>query len=258
MVMMAQGYTPSRISTHALEDALTSYGDLSNAWGYCYQQNGHTFYVLTVPNFATWSYDSSTQRWTQLTHRNVITGAREQHRAGCYLYLNGTHLVGDYANANLYALDLDTYTDNGDLIERERAWAVIENENRWIRHNRLELICEMGVGLDGILLPGSILVEDETGTPILDEIGYPVRDEADPDLAAPGGDPVWLLDWSDDGCRNWSNARELHIGTSGHYRNRGVARRLGLSRRRVYRLRTTEPCKITAYGTNLDAAGASK
>lgn len=49
MVYIAEGYTPSRISTHALEDAITSYGDPSNAWGYCYQQNGHTFYVLTFP-----------------------------------------------------------------------------------------------------------------------------------------------------------------------------------------------------------------
>lgn len=141
-----------------------------------------------------------------------MTGAREQHRAGCYLYLNGTHYVGDYANGNLYALDLDTFTDNGALIERERAWSVIESENRWIRHNRLELICEMGVGLNGATLPGTILVLDENGAPILDEIGYPVRDEADPDLPSPGGDPRWLLDWSDDGCHTWSNTRDLYIG----------------------------------------------
>lgn len=142
------------------------------------------------------------------------------------MFINGTHFVGDYANSNLYTLDLDTYTDNGSLIERERAWAVIENENKWIRHNRLEIACEMGVGLDGTTQPGT--------------------------------DPLWLLDWSDDGCHSFSNSRQLKIGKIGQYRHRGVARRLGLSRRRVYRLRTTEPCKIAVYGVNLDATQANK
>jgi hypothetical protein len=144
------------------------------------------------------------------------------------MFLGSTHMLGDYVNGNLYALDLDAYTDNGNEITRERAWAVIENENKWLRHNRLELMAEMGVGLDGISPP------------------------------TPGADPLWLLDWSDDGCRNFSNSRELRIGQIGQYRNRGVARRLGLSRRRVYRIRTTEPVKIAVYGANLDATASSK
>jgi len=144
------------------------------------------------------------------------------------MFLDSSHMLGDYANGNLYALDLDVYTDNGAIISRERAWAVIENENKWLRHNRLEIMAEMGVGLDGITPP------------------------------TPGADPLWLLDWSDDGCRNFSNSREVRIGQIGQYRNRGVARRLGLSRRRVYRIRTTEPVKIAVYGANLDATASSK
>ena len=223
MVMMAEGYSPSRISTHALENAIAGYGDISTAWGYCYQQNGHTFYVITFPGYATWSFDASTKRWTQLAYRNPASGAQEQHRGNAYMFLGSSHMLGDYANGNLYALDLDTYTDNGNEIYRERAWAVIENENKWLRHNRLEIMAEMGVGLDGITPP------------------------------IPGADPLWLLDWSDDGCRNFSNSRELYIGQIGAYRNRGFTRRLGLSRRRVYRIRTTEPVKIAVYGANLDA-----
>lgn len=228
IVMMAEGYSPTRISTHALEAAIAGYGDVSDAWGYCYQQNGHTIYVLTFPGHATWAFDASAKRWTQLTYRNPTTGDQEQHRGNAYMFLGSTHMLGDYASGNLYALDLDTYTDNGNPITRERAWAVIENENKWLRHNRLELMAEMGVGLDGIAPP------------------------------TPGADPLWLLDWSDDGCRNFSNSREIRIGQIGDYRNRGVVRRLGLSRRRVYRLRTTEPVKIAVYGANLDATSSSK
>lgn len=227
-VFQAEGYSPSRISTHALETAIEGYGDVSDAFGYCYQQEGHTFYVLTFPGYATWSFDASSRRWTQLVYRNTSTGARERHRGNAYMFLGGVHIVGDYENGNLYTLDLDAYTDNGSPIERERAWAVIQNEGKWLRHNRLELRAEMGVGLDGISSP------------------------------TPGADPKWALDWSDDGCRTWSNAREIHIGQQGDFRNRGLIRRLGLSRNRVYRLRTSEPVKLSIYGANLDATASSK
>lgn len=257
-VFRAEGYSPSRISTHALENAIAGYGDTSTAWGYCYQQNGHTFYVLTFPGYATWSFDASCQRWTQLTYRNPSTGAREQHRGNAYMFLGGKHIVGDYVSGNLYQLDLETDTDNGDPIERERAWAVIQNDGKWLRHDRLQLFAEMGVGLDGKRVPGQVLVQDESGQVVLDESGAPLLDLSDVSIADPGGDPTWLLDWSDDGCRTWSNARKLPLGRVGAFRNRALARRLGLSRNRVYRLRTSEPVKHSIYGVDLDATASGK
>lgn len=226
IVYRADGYNPARISTHALELAVSTYGDLSEAWGYCYQQEGHTFYVLTFPGHATWAYDASSQRWAQLAYRNTTTGDLERHRANAYYFLRGAHIVGDYETGALYELDLDTYTDNGDPIYRERAWSVVETLGKWIRHEGLQLVAEMGVGLDG---------------------SPPV-----------GTDPMWRLQWSDDGCRNWSNARELRLGASGQYRNRAFARRLGLSRNRVYRIWTSDPVKLAVYGANLDAKATNR
>jgi hypothetical protein len=49
IVWRAQGYNPVRISTHALENEFRSYATVADAQGYVYQQNGHTFYVLTFP-----------------------------------------------------------------------------------------------------------------------------------------------------------------------------------------------------------------
>lgn len=222
VVYRADGYAPARVSTHALETHISTYGDISDAWGYCYQQNGHTFYVLTFPGRATWALDASTKRWTRLAYRNTGSGDLEQHRGNCYFFLGGLHVVGDHTNGVLYALDLDTYTDLGDPIYRERAWAVIDNEGKFIKHDRMELSAEMGVGLPG-------------------------------DPAAVGADPIWWLDWSDDGCRNYANRRKLHLGRQGEYDNRAVARRLGLSRRRVYRISTSEPVKLSVYGATLQA-----
>jgi hypothetical protein len=253
VVYRAEGYSPSRVSTFALEAHIESYGDLSQAFGYCYQQNGHTFYVLTFPGHATWAFDAATQRWTQLAYRDPGTGELQAHRGNAYCFLAGMHLVGDRDTANVYALDLDAHTDDGNVIVRERAWAVIEAEEHWITHHKLTLIAEKGVGLDAGQLPGTLVLETESGVPLTDEDGDVLLDDADVDIASTGADPFALLDWSDDGCRTWSNTRELPLGRIGEYRRRAIARRLGRSRNRVYRLRISEPVKVALYGVNLDA-----
>lgn len=223
VVFRLDGAGPSRVSTFALETAIAGYADISTAWGHCYQQNGHTFYVLTFDE-ATWAFDMGTGRWSQLAYRDPNTGDLERHRGNAYAFLGGRHLLGDHENGNVYRLDLDTYTDNGDAIYWERAWSVIESEGRWIRHDTLQLMAEMGVGLND----------------------------------GQGSDPIVLLSWSDDGCRTWSNDRELRLGAIGRFRTRAIARRLGISRNRVYRIRGTDPVKKALYGANLDAQPAGR
>ncbi len=63
VVRMSDGYTPRRVSTHALEFQIAKYGMVADAIGYAYQQEGHLFYVLTFPTGnATWALDlTSTQ-----------------------------------------------------------------------------------------------------------------------------------------------------------------------------------------------------
>ena len=64
IVFRAEGYAPSRISTHAVELAIQSYGDLNSATAYTYQKNGHHFYVLNFSSSnTTWVFDTSTNLW---------------------------------------------------------------------------------------------------------------------------------------------------------------------------------------------------
>ena len=58
IIYRTNGYNIQRISSHAIEYAISQYGDLSGAIGYTYQQQGHSFYVLTFPgtNY-TWCYE---------------------------------------------------------------------------------------------------------------------------------------------------------------------------------------------------------
>jgi hypothetical protein len=223
-VYRANGRSPQGVSDYGVDLALASYGDLSGSYAFAYQQQGHTFYVLTVPNKATWVYDLSSGMWTQRAYRNPTSGALGQHRAATYVYFAGLHLVGDYENGRLYELSASTYTDNGDPIYWERTWAHIENENVRIRFDQLEVIGEMGVGLSSGL----------------------------------GSAPVVNLTWSDDGGRNFANVRQLPMGAIGEYNNRCMTTRLGMGRRRIFRLYGSEPVKTALYGVNVKATPYSR
>jgi spore maturation protein SpmB len=66
IVYRADGYRPQRISTHAIEYAIGQWERLDDAVAYTYQQEGHTFYVLTSPSASeTWVYDAATTKWHQ-------------------------------------------------------------------------------------------------------------------------------------------------------------------------------------------------
>jgi hypothetical protein len=112
IVWRLNGYTPQRVSTDAIEYAIASYPTISDAIAYSYQQEGHTFYVLTFPSGnATWVYDAATQLWHQRAYLDPGTGTLGRHRSNCHMYFAGLHVVGDCITGDLYALDLDYFYD---------------------------------------------------------------------------------------------------------------------------------------------------
>jgi hypothetical protein len=67
IVYRSKGYSGERVSTHAVEWQIQQYSTLSDAVGYTYQQDGHSFYVLNFPNAnTTWVYDVATGAWHEL------------------------------------------------------------------------------------------------------------------------------------------------------------------------------------------------
>ena len=161
IVYRANGYTGTRVSTHAIEYAIAQYGDISDAIAYTYQQEGHAFYVLTFPTGnATWVYDVSTQAWHE--RAGFDNGLFMRHRSNCQIAFNSEIVVGDYLNGNIYAFDLDVYADNGGIQKWLRSWRALppgENNFKRTAHHTLQLNAETGVGLgvtpgqtaDGIL-----------------------------------------------------------------------------------------------------------
>lgn len=214
MVFQSEGYSPRRISTHAMERAIATYGDISDAVAYTYQQEGHSWYVLNFPSAdRTWSYDSSTGLWNERGWRRS-DGQFGRHRSNCHMYFDHKNIVGDWETGQMYVLDLDTYTDAGNALIRLRSSPYILMETIKIVHASVQFDMETGVGL----------------------------------LSGQGSDPVALLRWSDDGGHTWSSQREEKIGKMGEYSSRVRYTRLGSARSRVYELSISDPIKVAIIG----------
>jgi len=108
MVWRANGYTPQRVSTHAIEYLLLQAPSLSQSVAFGYQEQGHTFYVLYVPGLDwTLCYDISTGLW----HKRA-TWDPDRYQwfpwdptTHCYLW--GKHFVGDRRSGTVYEMSLD-------------------------------------------------------------------------------------------------------------------------------------------------------
>jgi hypothetical protein len=260
IVYRSQGYSGQRISTHAIEYAIAQYGNISDAIAYTYQQEGHSFYVLTFPSAnATWVYDVSTQAWHE--RAGFDNGNFTRHRSNCQMAYNSEVVVGDYANGNLYAFDLDVYADNGSVQKWLRSWRALptgQNNLNRTAHHSLQLDCESGVGINNIDGVDPVYLTTESGLYLTTEDGVYLLSVAE--VITIGSDPKAMLRWSDDGGHTWSNEHWSPMGKIGVYQHRVFWRRLGMTlklRDRVYEVSGTDPVKIAIMGAELHLSGTN-
>lgn len=226
IVYRAAGYVGQRISTHAIEWQLQEYSDISDATGYTYQQDGHSFYVLNFPSAnTTWVFDVATGAWHE--RAAFQSGSFNRHRGNNMCNFEGNIVIGDYENGNIYTFDLNVYADNGQPQKWLRSWRALptgaNNLTRTIQHG-MQLDCETGVGL----------------------------------VTGQGSDPQVMLRWSDDGGHTWSNEHWKSMGKIGRFGYRTIWRRLGATmkiRDRVYELSGTDPVRIYIMGAELVLSG---
>jgi hypothetical protein len=252
IVYRANGYTGARVSTHAIEYAIAQYGNISDAIGYTYQQEGHAFYVLLFPSAnATWVFDVATQAWHE--RASFSNGQFLRHRSNCQMNYNDEIVVGDFQNGNIYAFDLDVYSDNGSEQKWLRSWRALatgqNNLNRTTQH-ALQLDCEVGTVYPvNDSTPQFLLAENddflitEGGVYLIDEVA----------IITPSN-PQVLLRWSDDGGHTWSNYHSRSMGATGQTGQRVFWRRLGMTlklRDRVYEISGTDANKIAIMGAEL-------
>jgi hypothetical protein len=146
IVYRNQGYNAQRVSTHAIEWQIQQYNVLNDAIGYSYQQDGHSFYVLTFPTAnATWVFDVSTGAWHE---RAFWDGVRfRRHRSNCQANFVGQVVVGDWEDGRIYAFDPEVYRDGNNAQRWLRSWRALptgQNNLKRTAHHMLQLDCESG------------------------------------------------------------------------------------------------------------------
>lgn len=202
------------ISTLPMVEEFKEYSTVSDAIGYCINLDGQWQYHLTFPTAnKTWVYPVGGE-WFQLS--SGVSGGRS--RANSYAYCFRKHLVADYQNGNIYELDDDTYTDNGDEIVRTRDSAPIHGgllkaPGKTLTMNRFELILETGVGI----------------------------------LSGQGSNPFVMLSFSDDGGRTFSTEMWGEVGGQGEFQQKVEWFNLGSFTSRIMRIRVSDPVHYCIY-----------
>lgn len=207
VVYMANGYTPIRVSTHALEYAFSTYDTITDAQAWTYQDQGHSFFVLTFPTAAkTWVYDATAGAWHE---RGSWDGADY---AGLsvhgHVFAWGRHLTVDRSTGTVYRMGVDLTSDvDGAVLRRMRRAPHLFNENKQVFFDRLEVHLETGLGLS----------------------------------SGQGSDPQAMLRWSNDGGQTWGSERWVSAGIEGAYSARVKWHKLGMARDRVFELVVSDP-----------------
>lgn len=155
VVYWAQGYTPTRVSTHAVELAIAAF-PLSTARASVYEELGHSFYVLTFPPVedygetvtqgATWVFDATSGFWHERGEWNgwsydalPIIG---------HIYANGVHLVGSPDSGVIYQQSKSLLLGTNGIGQRWlRRAPHVAKDHTFLIVDSLELLMEVGLGL---------------------------------------------------------------------------------------------------------------
>lgn len=218
--IMAASDPPQTLSTPAIAFALASYATVADAEVLVYEQEGHQFAAFTFPSAdVTWVIDLVERQWHQRGQWDVPLAVFHRWRARGCCAVNGEIVVGDYATGNVFTLDLDTFTDNGEMIRRVRRAPYISAEATYGFIDQIELQAEVGVGLT-------------TGQ---------------------GSAPQAMMRCSKDSAHTWSGAVHAPLGAIGRWDNRVIWRRIGRTRmdRFVLEIAVTDAVR-TVWGPGLN------
>lgn len=208
-VSRAAGFTPETISSYPVQARIGTYATRSDAVGDVYQEDGHSFYILSFPTQGvTWCWDSETQQWhergTWVVADNAYTALRPRYHA----YAFNEHRMLDSDTGALYRMASSISTDiDGNGIRRLRRAPALVSEHRRIFYSSFELDLEPGLGLT-------------TGQ---------------------GSDPQAMMRMSNDGGKTWGAERWRSAGKLGEFGRRVRWNRCGSGRRRVFEVVMSDP-----------------
>lgn len=154
IVYRLEGYSPRRISTHAIEASIAS-----AQWfrAFEYSLEGHSFYCLNT-DVGTFCFDMATGAW-----HNRQSYGMDNYRVGFSVEVFDRVIFGDATTGNLYLPSMDEFRENGNpvvvVIELPTITAARTRQTLY----SIELYCETGVGNAASANPLAMLTYSRDG-----------------------------------------------------------------------------------------------
>lgn len=191
-VCVLNGYTPQRVSNHAVERFIADTTDKATLVATSWSDRGHSFYALSSPD-NTWVFDASTGFWHERKSHNL-----DRWRVSGVERFGNALIAGHYDSSTLYTMSPSVYAEGSDPIKWEiRPASINAHPSRMIMH-RVDVDIVPGVGLNS---------------------------SATQDAA-----PVLMIDSSEDGGDTFGGERSVALGTINQKLTTVSAHRFGLIR----------------------------
>jgi hypothetical protein len=240
IIIKGSGYDVERISTHAIEADIQTYTTVSDAIGYCFQQQGHAFYVLTFPTAdKTWAYELKTGQWHELAWSDG-NGTLHRHRANGCCYAYGKNIITDWQNGILYTLDPSALTDAGNPITRIRTIPHLIKDGRRVTYQSLTI--DMQLGTMGSAQNG-VTRDEDFSTDFGFDFG-PLLEDPKNHIS---------VRWSDTRGASFGNPITQPIGNAGEFLKVLTFNRLGMARDRVFEISWSAPIPTALNGVFIEA-----
>lgn len=250
LAVMTTGYGVAAISTRALEYEWSTYPTISDVIGGTYQLGGHTFIKFHFPTAdVTWNYDLATKQWHRGTYidRN---GVRHREKASFYASVGPdggypkTIVAQDWATGQIYAVDPEFYTDNGQPIVFRRSFPHVVKELHFLTGTSFVADFQTG-GIEGV---EEVITEGSPWSNSFSNSFGPLTTGAW--QQTPG--PTLCMRASRNGGASFSNFRQKTLISSGNYRSMQRWRGLGMGRDWVFELMWAYPGPSVLNGAYLE------
>jgi hypothetical protein len=238
-VVRTDGYTPTKVSTIAVDHSIQNLKTIADAAAFSYQQDGHIFYVVTFPtDQATWVYDLTTNEWHRRGYWDPNTRAFTAYRPQCHVFAFGglgfgKNLIGDRTSGRVCRMHPSICADvDLSLIRRVRVCPHIASLDTEMTFDRLQFDMDIGLGL-----------------------GVGQADARVPGVVD-GVDPTMMVTYSNDGGVTYGHELWRSAGKQGETRIQVAWCRLGTTKNRVFKLVVTDPIPWRLVGAWLEAEGS--
>jgi len=194
-----------RISNHGVERAIQDLSPLNRSLiaGRAWFHQGHEFYTLFSSAW-TWEFDVLTGQW----HERQSYGS-DTWRINDIVAFNGAYIGSSSTNGELFEISATAFDEDGDLFVMDIRAPTVHTFPHGYIADSLEVDAIMGVGLNSL--------SDHENNPLL------------------------MVDYSDDGGKNFTGERTATLGQLGKYKNKIKMNKWGEVREggRQWRLRAS-------------------